>query len=719
MLDASTTTRDRDAVRRERLREALVASDAYVLEDVDGIVADVCAAWEQPAVVGRLLAQRARSPQPPIVAGPIADRFIALPGKRGWTVVSFGGRLPRELPVWDSVAEQPQFARPDSYVSAATLPEAAVQRLSRPRVSLVALYHPEVFPLPRFALGIADVASAVRRTYQGVVHLHDMQLGASLEAILAEVERESPDIIGVSATFGQHDILHSALRQLTASPRERIIVAGGSLSALNAESMLCDYPSILVASGPGEATAQDLIAYWHGDIGLDEVRDIKWQRSGEGGRTMRLLRRPRRRPTNRELPSILPELDLLDPTLKQHGVMQLESSRGCTHACSFCPREHKGQWHGDRPEALNELLPDIDRLFARYPNTARKIYLVDEEFIGLSANENPLRRTADVVSRLHDNGFLWEANTRIDQVYREDRDRAWNLERLRFWEYLRNTGLDRCLFGVESGHDSILRRFNKRTTSYQNVIAIRTLTALGIPIRCTYITFDPLMTLEELEATFQFQGRNDLMLRQVSPGIPLDELVDAVHDERFVAEHASGLPFYTHISYMLVSMECLIGSAYLKAVEEQGLARDFVHSMGRRNAEYKDRRIGLLSLWGQRWVDRNFSLDYTLKSLEKLSAGKEKSAIRQARYALRRSAYELLATFLDLVRRLGPDADTVDAFSQKIESAANEHLAELVSSIDQCVADMRGAVLPERLQILTREIDRWQRRTAWNLINST
>ena len=69
------------------------------------------------------------------------------------------------------------------------------------------------------------------------------------------------------------------------------------------------------------------------------------------------------------------------------------------------------------------------------------------------------------------------------------------------------------LFGVESGVDSILERFNKETTGDQNALAIRTLSALGVPTRFTYITFDHLMTLEELKATYAFQGRTDLLLR--------------------------------------------------------------------------------------------------------------------------------------------------------------------------------------------------------------
>ncbi|MGH8897831.1 MAG: hypothetical protein ACRDZ4_12610 [Egibacteraceae bacterium] len=80
-----------------------------------------------------------------------------------------------------------------------------MSRLTRPRVLLVALYHPEHFPLPRLPLGISGLARAARLTTLGQVALMDMQLGASLDDVLDTVAGGRPDILGVSATFGQHD----------------------------------------------------------------------------------------------------------------------------------------------------------------------------------------------------------------------------------------------------------------------------------------------------------------------------------------------------------------------------------------------------------------------------------------------------------------------------------------------------------------------------------
>src|SRR5262249_23714818 len=161
----------------------------------------------------------------------------------------------------------------------------------------------------------------------------------------------------------------------------------------------------------------------------------------------------------------------------------------------------------------------------------------------------------------------------------------------------------------------------------QNALAIRTLSALGVPTRFTYITFDHLMSLAELRASYAFQGRTDLLLRLL-PALTVEEIIDGVRDDAFVADHATGRPLHTEISYLLVSMECLIGAAYTKRVQAAGLAGAPRPAMGRIDARFADWRIGRSSHHAQLWIDRNFALDYTLKSLEKVLDGAPRHTVR-------------------------------------------------------------------------------------------
>jgi radical SAM superfamily enzyme YgiQ (UPF0313 family) len=635
-----------------------------------------------------------------VVSGPYDDRLLLVEvGVGKWVTAVLSAPSFRQSTLPASLRDGLALEDADQAVTIARPGDAVLERLTRPRLVLVSLFKPAVFPLPRFALGVSDVARAVRRTYLGQVDLVDMQLDLDVADAASTVGELEPDLVGVSATFGQHDIMLELLDELLGkgTVNANSIIVGGSLAALNADLLDKEYPGILVAEGPGERPMQEFVRHWHGDIGRGEIQGVL----GDG------RERSRGRPKNLDADGFLPELDLLERTLDQGGVMQLESSRGCTHACSFCPRSHKGLWAGE-VNSLEETLATVASLYEERPALSRKIFLVDEEFVGYDRSGEALARCESVARQLGGAGFAWETSTRVDQVARPDRDRPWHLRRIGFWRALLEHRLGRCLFGVESGVDSVLRRFNKHTNAEQNVLAIRTLTAMGVPIRCTYITFDPLMTRDELLESYRFQGRRDLIL-EPSPELTPDELYEAVRDTAYIAENSSGRAFFEEISYMLVSMECLIGSPYLRTVEEAGLARETDPLMGRRNADYADPAIGLMSDWSQRWIDRNFSFDYTLKSLEKVTGGREARAIRSLRGVLKLASYELLGEMIELAANV---LDTVAC-----ELAVERQMASLRDSVDAPCSSLIERLNAEHAEKLSSEREAWSARASWELIN--
>ncbi|KOU80402.1 radical SAM protein [Streptomyces sp. XY66] len=580
----------------------------------------------------------------------------------------------------------------------------------------MALYHPEFFPLPRFPLGISDVARAARTTLMGEVTLSDMQLGVTVEELLKQLTTGAPDIVGISATFGQHDLMLQLLDAAFALPEAPMVVAGGSLTARNERLLLERYPDLLVARGGGEATIEALLTHWHGDIAREEIPGIGYTGAARGG-GMAIGRRRTAKPVARDTSSdIFPELDLLPATFERHGVAQLETSRGCTNACSFCPRGHKGLWAGAAPDLLPWILTEIRRVFDRHPDISRTLYLVDEEIIG--AGPDAVTRVLDLARTLHEAGFAWESSCRIDQTVRTDQDEAWHVERARMWRTLVDLGLRRMLFGVESGVDSILDRFNKETCAEQNALAIRTLSALNVPTRYTYITFDPLMSLAELKATHAFQGRTDLLLRP-QPGLDAQEIVCGVRDEEWVAAHTTGRPLHTGISYMLVSMECLIGAAYTRQATAAGLTGQAEPLMGRVACRYRDWRIGIASSWAQRWVDRHFALDYTLKSLEKVLDDAPRHAVRQARVVLKDAAYHVLGDMIAVIGEYGLERPEEEAaLSARIEAALEARAGMLRRQMATTVGEVGRHLTGAHAATLAREHGRWASAASWELINA-
>jgi hypothetical protein len=637
----------------------------------------------------------------------------------GWTIADLSGHPhhTRAWPPWTH--SRIVIEEPTAWLSKGQVNGDAVYRLLRPRVLLTALYHPEWFPLPRFPLAISDLGRAARSTLLGQVTLMDMQLGITHDDIIAAVRRLRPDIVGVSATFGQHDLTITLLDYLFGMPKPPLVLAGGSLTARNEAMLLESYPALIIARGAGEPTIADALGYFHRDLALDQVRGIGYTGAGRGGGLV--VGRPRQHTAtlpNRAVTDFLPELDLLDATFEHHGVAQLETSRGCTSACSFCPRGHKGKWAPAGSGDLGWMLSALRAVFDRHPGISRTLYLVDEEIIGRGAEAVP--RALSIAGALHEAGLAWESSCRVDQVVRPEMDRAWHVERARMWRELVRLGLRRMLFGIESGVTSILERFNKETTGEQNALAIRTLSALGVPTRFTYITFDHLMSPSELAATHAFQGRLDLLLRPL-PHLSADEIVAGVADPAFVAEHVTNRPFYTGVSYMLVSMECLIGAAYTRAVQARGLAGSIRPSMGRVDADFADWRIGACSRFAQLWIDRSFALDYTAKSLEKILDGIPRSLLHQARVTIRHAAYTVLTRMLCLVEGYEESSGAGEApghFEQELEAILNEEWADLAEAMTVTVAAALPSLPSDAAAMLQAEHQRWQQTQGWCLINA-
>jgi hypothetical protein len=672
-----------------------------------------------PAEPTRLQAALQRVlPAQVIVAGTLERRLLLAqhPDRDRWTVADLAGE-PHDTRRWPTWAHTNiDIDDMSSWVSTATLSPGAVHRLTRPRVLLAALYHPEFFPLPRFPLAISDLARAARSALTGQVGLLDMQLDATLADIHAAVRAERADVVGISATFGQHDLLIELLDAITDLPSRPLVLAGGSLTARNEKLLLDRYPWLLIARGAGEPTIADVLAYWHGDLELSQVRGIGYVGAPRGAGALPIGHyRKTATVANQAQTDIYPELDLLPATFAHRRVAQLETSRGCTNFCSFCPRGHKGSWSGAGPSSLSWIIQAIGEVFDAHPEVSRTLYLVDEEFIG--RGPDAVRRALAVAAVLHAHRFQWETSCRIDQVVQPGSGRDWHLERARMWRQLRERGLRRCLFGVESGVTSILARFNKETSGEQNALAIRTLTALGIPTRFTYITFDHLMTPGELRGTCHFQGRRDLLLRPL-PHLDLAQIIDGVRDEDFVAEHTTNEPFYTGISYLLVSMECLIGAAYTKQVQAAGLAGPARPAMGRLDAEFADWRIGRFSHHAQLWVDRHFALDYTLKSLEKVLDGPQRHAVRDARLVLKDAAFALLDAMVALLDQTPLDQSDHASLDTTLVALMNAQNTRLRTRMETAIGELGQALRREDAALLHREYDRWAGAQSWTLINA-
>lgn len=208
-----------------------------------------------------------------LVRGTLDRRLLLIESAAGgWTAASLDAAPLGEFP-WPAWArEHVRIGRPDEPVGGIEFSPADVERLHRPKVLIAALYHPEFFPLPRFPLGISDLARAARGELLGEIELMDMQLGASIGQIAAAAR--GIDILGISATFGQHDLMTNLLDAVYSFEQPPLVIAGGSLTVRNERALLEAYPRLLIARSAGEQTIADLVCYWHRDLELSHVHGL-------------------------------------------------------------------------------------------------------------------------------------------------------------------------------------------------------------------------------------------------------------------------------------------------------------------------------------------------------------------------------------------------------------------------------------------------------------
>ena len=524
-----------------------------------------------------------------------------------------------------------------------------------PKLVLINLCVIENFPIPRLNLSTGVIASYVRKYGFAEVELIDMQYGITVAEIAKKVESENPDMIGISISFGQMPVGKELLLQLFRLKNYRklnsMIFVGNVIPNLDPYTFLNEFPEIIVCYREGEKTTAELAEVVKGMKTLEQVSGILFVNS-EG----KVIRTAASTMNINDVP--LPALDTIYDLSKTHGALTLELSRGCDYAkCTFCPRTHKtGCWRGLSPDKCIDQIRSLISA-AHKINIKKHIYFADEEFIGELPDGQDTERIIEICNGIlnMEHKIKFDTSVRADSVYDCKKDEAWHIKRLKMLSLMNRAGLDRLFLGIESGCQAQLERFGKGVTPFVNLTAIRLLTALGIKIRIGFIMFDPLMnSVEDLKTNLIFLETQDALLRPADlDKYSYEELFNLIlnEDESFIGEHSMNLPLYSKVSYMLTTMEVLINSPYsniMQAKEKETGQKLLLNkelpdtNMGRFKTSFINPFIAELSDLSQRWIDSNFALMYTVKSLYKVANSKERFILYSFMESYRELSHYLL-----------------------------------------------------------------------------
>ena len=617
-----------------------------------------------------------------------------------------------------------------------------IDRLAFPKVILINLCVVDNFPSPRLSLSVASLAAYLRKYQIADVDIIDMQVGPKTETIIRDIRYRRPDIVGISINFGQLSLAELIIERIFEDvgilEKAPAIVAGNVVASFGQTMLLKKFPKLIICSGEGERAIMGLTKYVKGKCSLGDVPGITYVKDDQK------IMNPLVEIEMDDAP--LPSMDTLEGIIRNNGALTLELSRGCPHsACTFCPRVNRtARWKGVSPPIALKQLEYYDRVFDHFGIT-RRLFLADEDFIGSEQDGEEAKRIIEIsegiISKKLDISF--ETDTRVDQVYNPRKDERWHIDRMKMFALAKRAGVESLLIGVESGSASILERFNKKIQPADSIMACRILTSLGIDLKLTFITFDPLMNFRELKENVLFLERRDAFLKQEHQSeTDFAYLFHKIHDSEFVWANSQNCPFYEKVPYMLVNLEILMKSAYCNELEKELLiAPEPDFNMARYRVRYKDETIGEIAMNCQKWIDRNFALDYCLKGMHKVATASERSTLVNLRTNYRKLCFLLLKSLVWIFDKENsislqdnlPDLKDILGDLKKLKNdyqfGSNKRVEVIVSTLD-LFRDKKMSILINEIERqiyndaiemgknkLLAVIQQWKEKSGWILMN--
>jgi len=436
------------------------------------------------------------------------------------------------------------------------------------KVALVALV-PSSHMVTVSPVAIQVLAGHLREVFQDGVELAlYYSRFESVDDIAESLQRDRPDIIGLSLQSGAHQEMAAMMVKIRlvtqAWPKLPMIVFGNVLATFAGDVLLSDYPDVIMVMGEGERALEGLVRMVMGEKkDMAQIPNLVFKQEST------LIRTPRQA---FDLGCIaFPYLEYVEQVVCEEGHIWVEASRGCNSRCTFCSR-FPVRATGWTPIAENKVMDVIVHMSANLG--VKHLRFTDDDFLGTDSPhgaEHAIEIAKGIKS--HASGITFDISARADAVYSVKASHDENKRKLEVLSLLKDAGLTQVFLGVESGSCSQLKRFGKRAGVEDNVMAIKRLLDLGIQVVLGFITIDYLMNIDELEENIQFLHK-----------------VGAFDEEKQV-----------FVSDCLVTLNAMEGSAYVKMLATNNLLFQRDQRYLTYNAAYKDERVERVAVAVDGW----------------------------------------------------------------------------------------------------------------------
>jgi radical SAM superfamily enzyme YgiQ (UPF0313 family) len=338
-------------------------------------------------------------------------------------------------------------------------------------------------------LGLAYIGSAVQ-AIGGECRIVDMEMeGLDVEELMATIYEYSPDLIGLTATtpvFKNATLLAAAIKEYF--PHILLGIGGVHSTVVGKAALVeCKHFDFQVV-GEGEFTIQEIIkALEVGVKSFDGIQGVIFRKDGE------IIENPRR-PFIQDLDAIpLPNRHLLKNELYRHTVPGKEfttyadifTSRGCPFHCVFCSQHtmygRRVRWHS------------IERVIAELKQITQELGIRHIIFMDETLTLNKVR-LLEICRAIKNAGleFTWEGWTHASTIDEE------------ILRAMKDVGLIRLSFGIESGDPEILKSIKKGVTLDQIRQAYKIAARVDIETRGSAILGHPNETRETAWRTIKF-----------------------------------------------------------------------------------------------------------------------------------------------------------------------------------------------------------------------
>jgi len=357
-------------------------------------------------------------------------------------------------------------------------------------------------------LNLAYIASNLRTKKTDIdIKIVDAEaLELTLEEITKEVDRFTPDIIGITCPTPVYYIVKKLCDILKRSDNTVQLVLGGPHPTALPKKTLIDIPEVdVIFIGESEESFNEYIdSLDFGVKNFEKILGIAYRKNKE------IVINPRR-PLIKDLNQLsFPAKDLLPlekyylpPTkrIKSEQATNMITSRGCPFDCSFCMA--KLAWRNQtRFRNISNVLDEVEENIFKYKLTEFSFH--DELFTAKK------KRVLDFCTGLLNRGLdiSWVCMARTGTVDDE------------MLKLMKKAGCGKICFGFESGNEHMLKLMNKKANLSSAIHTAKMCKDAGISVEGTFILGYPGETIDTIKDTIHFAIDLDIDIAAFFIAIP-------------------------------------------------------------------------------------------------------------------------------------------------------------------------------------------------------